>query len=90
MATAIALIHRDEGSEYGISFPDFPGCVSGGASLEEAFQRGSDALAAHVEALMECGEALPTVRSFDALKADPALAEDFADAVLVGVVDVDL
>ncbi|MGB8365566.1 MAG: type II toxin-antitoxin system HicB family antitoxin [Rhizomicrobium sp.] len=30
----IALIHEEDGA-YGISFPDFPGCVSGGNSLDE-------------------------------------------------------
>lgn len=90
MATVIALIHRDEGSDYGISFPDFPGCVSGGATLEDAFRRGRETLAAHVEALVEDDGGLPAVRSLDALKADPALAEDFADAELIGAVEVEL
>ncbi len=90
MATVIALIHQDEGSDYGISFPDFPGCASGGATLDEAFRRGRDTLATHVAALVEEDEELPVVRNLDALKRDPALAEDFADAVLVGAVDVEL
>ena len=35
-----ALIHEENGA-YGISFPDFPGCVSGGRSLDEALARGA-------------------------------------------------
>ena len=26
----IALIHKDPGSDYGVSFPDLPGCVTAG------------------------------------------------------------
>ena len=26
----IGLIHKDAGSDYGVSFPDFPGCVTAG------------------------------------------------------------
>ena len=29
-----ALIHKDADSEFGVSFPDLPGCVSVGATLE--------------------------------------------------------
>ena len=44
MAHYIALIHKDAGSEYGVSFPDFPGCVSAGATLDEARQMIASAL----------------------------------------------
>ena len=35
MRHTIGVIHKDEKSDYGISFPDFPGCVSAGATLDE-------------------------------------------------------
>ena len=31
----IALIHKDAGSAYGVSFPDLPGCVTAGQTLDE-------------------------------------------------------
>ena len=34
--TYIGLVHKDAGSDYGVSFPDLPGCVTAGATLEEA------------------------------------------------------
>lgn len=90
MATVIALIHKDEGSDYGIGFPDFPGCISGGTTLDEAFQRGRAALETHIAALVEDGDPMPRVRDLDTLKSDPDLAEDFSDAILVGAVEADL
>ena len=36
MAGYIALVHKDEGTSYGVSFPDVPGCISAGDTLEEA------------------------------------------------------
>ena len=42
----VALIHKD--STFGVSFPDFPGCVTGGETIEEAIERAADILAAHV------------------------------------------
>lgn len=26
----VALIHKEEGSDFGVSFPDFPGCITAG------------------------------------------------------------
>jgi len=88
MVAVIALIHGKPGA-YGISFPDFPGCVSGGASVDEALRRGRDALDFHVESMMEVGEPLPTIRDIAEIKTDPEYSEDFADAV-VAVVDAEV
>ena len=47
----IALIHKDADSDYGVSFPDLPGVVSAGSTLEEARQMGAEALALHIEGM---------------------------------------
>ncbi len=44
-------------------FPDVPGCVSGGNSLHEAMENGEQALAAHLELMIEEGEDLPDSRT---------------------------
>ena len=54
----IALVHNEDGS-YGISFPDFPGSASGGASLDEAVRRGAATLDFHVAGMVEDGESTP-------------------------------
>ena len=70
----VSFIHRDD-TGYGISFPDFPGCVSVGDTVDHAVRRGGEALAFHVEGLRHDGEPIPEPRSLDAIKADPNLAE---------------
>ena len=81
----VSFIHRDAGSGYGISFPDFPGCVSLGDTVDEAIRNGCEALAFHVEGLCDDGDAVPSPRSIEAIKDDPELAEwrRGADIVLV-------
>jgi len=58
-----AAITQDEGvcpeAGYGVVFPDLPGCVSGGDSVEDASEMAAPALALHVEGMMEEGLALP-------------------------------
>lgn len=80
----VSFIHRDEAG-FGVSFPDFPGCVSVGDTIDEAVRQGSEALSFHVEGMMSDGEPMPPPRSIDAIKADPDLAgwREGADIVLI-------
>ena len=80
----VSFIHRDDAG-YGVSFPDFPGCVSVGDTIDEAIRHGSEALAFHAEGLVQDGESIPPPRSIDAVKADPELADwrREADFVLI-------
>ena len=32
----IALLHKEQKSDYGVSFPDLPGCITAGRTLDEA------------------------------------------------------
>lgn len=71
----VAFIHSDGEAGFGISFPDFPGCISVGKSREDAIRRGAEALAFHVDGMIEDGEPIPPTRSVQAIKADPNLAD---------------
>ena len=82
MAGYIALVHKDEGTSYGVSFPDVPGCISAGDTFEEAVSNAAEALAGHFAAMRTDGEAVPAPRSFEALKRDPDFAADSADAIV--------
>ena len=83
MTAYIALIHKDANSDYGISFPDFPGCITAGASLDEARAMAAEALAFHIEGMIEDGEAVPLPSTLETIMAD--LVNRDAVAVLVDV-----
>ena len=78
----VSFIHRDDVG-YGVSFPDFPGCVAVGETVDEAVRHGCEALAFHVEGLSEDGAPIPPPRSIDAIKRDPELADWRRDADIV-------
>jgi predicted RNase H-like HicB family nuclease len=59
MRQYIALIHKDPDSDYGVSFPDLPGVISAGSTLDEALDMATEALAFHLEGLAEDDEAVP-------------------------------
>ena len=70
----VCFIHRDDAG-HGVSFPDFPGCVSVGETVDDAVRNGSEALAFHVEGLRDGGEPIPAPSFIDAIKADPKLRD---------------
>jgi len=72
MTSYIALIRKDPGSDYGVDFPDFPGCVTAGRSLEEARRMAAEALGLHIAGMTDDNEAIPVPSSLDAIMADPA------------------
>jgi len=67
----IAYLHKDSKSDFGVSFPDFPGCITAGKSLDEARRKASEALAFHIAGMMEDGEKIPKPSKLDDLAGDP-------------------
>lgn len=54
-----AVLERGPRNALGAWFPDFPGCVAGGSSQEEAIERAERALAQAVDGWAERGRPLP-------------------------------
>ena len=65
------LIHKDTDSDYGVSFPDLPGCITAGRTVEEAREMAAEALALHLETLEAYGEEIPKPSSAYTVLAHP-------------------
>jgi predicted RNase H-like HicB family nuclease len=81
MRNYIGLIHKDPDSDYGVSFPDFPGVVTAGTDLDDARRMAEEALAFHVAGMVEDREAIPEPSSLEQVMADATNMD--AVAVLV-------
>ncbi len=80
----IALIHKAEGSDYGgASFPDLPGCVTAGRTLDEARAFAEEALGLHLAGLEEDGETISYPSTLETIMADRENREGVAVLVLV-------
>jgi len=83
----IALIHKDSDSSYGVSFPDLPGVISAGDTIDEAMQNAAEVLAFAAEDWSEQdgGKRFPLPRTIDELRTDATFREDAAEAIVAAV-----
>jgi predicted RNase H-like HicB family nuclease len=73
----IAIIHKDADSDFGVSFPDFPGCVTAGRTLDEAKDMAAEALTGHIAVMHEAGEPVSDPSPLEEIMRNP----DFQDGV---------
>jgi predicted RNase H-like HicB family nuclease len=91
----IALLRKDPDSDYGVDFPDFPGCITAGSTLEETRAMAAEALEFHIEGMLEESLPIPDPSPLDDVMADPENAEAIPFLVsvpdsLTGTVRVDV
>jgi predicted RNase H-like HicB family nuclease len=63
-----AVLERGAKETFGVWFPDFPRCVAGGTSQEQAIARATEALAQSVQLLVERERALPEPTPFEKIE----------------------
>lgn len=68
-----AVLEKEPDSVYGVTFPDFPGCVSAGDTAEEALVNAHEALAGHVALMVQDGDLLPLPTAVEDVAADPGV-----------------
>ncbi len=83
MTAYIALLRKQVDSDFGVEFPDFPGCITAGVTLEDARSMAAEALLFHIEGMMEGGDPIPEPSGLDEVLTDPRYSD--AAAVLVDV-----
>jgi predicted RNase H-like HicB family nuclease len=88
MRQFIALIHKDPDSDFGVSFPDLPGVITAGSTLDEARDNAVEALALHLEGMAEDGEAVPEPSSLEDVMAIAENRDGVAVLIPAPVADV--
>ena len=86
MLTYIALVRKEKNSGFGVDFPDFPGCITVGNTLEEAYRKASEALRFHIKGMLADGESIPEPSSLTDVLENPENAG--ATPILVPIANV--
>jgi predicted RNase H-like HicB family nuclease len=83
----IALIHKEADSSFGVSFPDVPGVIAAGDSIDDAMQKAAEVLefAAEDWENRDGSRHFPAPRTIDDLRANVDFREAAADAVVAAV-----
>lgn len=71
----LLIIERAEGN-FSAYFPDVPGCVTTGETVEETVRNAREALEGHLE-----GETAPQARSLKAIADEGEIAEDGVELI---------
>ena len=58
-AHILSPLGAEEGGGFLITFPDLPGCMSDGATIEEAIKNGRDAFNSWISAWIDAGHTVP-------------------------------
>ncbi len=82
MTNYIAIVHKDPTSDFGVSFPDFPGCISAADTIDEAKDMAEEALSLHIKGMLEDGDKIPQPSRLEDVMEDP----EYSDAVAFLVV----
>jgi predicted RNase H-like HicB family nuclease len=70
-----ALLRKEPDSDFSVDFPDFPGCVTAGETLEEARKLAAEVLEFHIDGMLEDRLPIPPPSSLETIMADPDNAE---------------
>lgn len=76
MTHYVAIVEEEPDKAIGVWFPDLPGCVSAGDTLDEAMINAAEALALWVDVARAHGSPIPSPRSLTELKRDPEVCEE--------------
>jgi len=78
----LVVLHTEtDRTDYGVTVPDLPGCVSAGDTLEEALTNAGEAILGHLEVMVEDGKPLPEPNS---------MVPPLDPGQMIGVVRIDL
>jgi antitoxin HicB len=83
----IALIHEDSDGCYGVSFPDLPGVVTGGDTVDEAIEQAAEVLQFAAEDWInpDGSTGFKAPSTIDELRNNPEFLEEAKDAVVAFV-----
>ena len=79
-------IHKDKDSSYAVTVPDVSGCFSSGDTLDEAIENSKEAIAAHLEAIIEMG--LPLL--LETLPIEQHMSNRDLDGAIWAIAEVDM
>ena len=80
MAGYVALVHKGEGTSYGVASPTYRVASRPAIRWRRRLPNAADALAGHLALMKRDGDPIPKARSLQVITVDPAFADDLEGA----------
>lgn len=74
MMAYVAILEKEAHTDWGVWFPDCPGCTTVATTMQQAVTRAGEALKLWSEGILSDGNGLPPPRSLDELREEPDVA----------------
>ena len=56
------VIHKEPDTDYCVTVPDLPGCITAGNTLDDAQNQALEAIQCHIEGMLLDGESIPEAK----------------------------
>ncbi len=85
MTAYVALLRKQSDTDYGVDFPDFPGCITAGITLDDARAMAAEAAQLHIEGMIEDGVPIPAPSRLEDIMAHPEHRDGVAVLIDVAI-----
>ena len=82
------VIHKDPDTDYCVTVPDLPGCITAGDTLDDAQNQALEAIQCHIEGMLLDGEPVPEAKSIAYHQDSPDYADGTWKSVAITLPDV--
>ena len=82
------VIHKDPDSDYCVTVPDLPGCITTGDTLDDAQNQALEAIQCHIEGMLLDGEPIPEAKDIAHHQNNPDYADGTWKSVAIIVPDI--
>lgn len=79
----MAVVHKEKESDFGVSFHDFPGCITCSEDFKDLQWMAEDALCLHISGMKEDNEKIPEPSDFRTIIEEYSGSDDFVTFLIV-------
>lgn len=84
----LIVIHKEPDSDYSVTVPDLPGCITAGDTLDDAQNQALEAIQCHIEGMLLDGEPIPEPKDLTYHQDNPDYADGTWRSVAITLPDI--
>ena len=81
------VIHKDPDTDYCVTVPDLPGCITAGDTFDDAQNQALEAIQCHIEGMLLDGEPVPEAKNIAYHQDNPDYANGTWKSVAISLPD---